>query len=281
MIIINDISKMQEFAKNEKSKGRTIAFVPTMGALHEGHVSLLRKARRKGDTLVLSIFVNPIQFDDPKDLKKYPKPLKKDMIIAQQQKVDVLFCPTVKQMYPDGFSTYVVEENLSKGLCAHSRPGHFQGVTTVVAKLFNMIQPDISFFGQKDYQQARIIQKMVYDLGWSISIEIVSTVREQDGLACSSRNKLLSKKERVEALCLNEALFMAKVIVAGGEKKPNKIVQRMKRIIENKSSAKIDYIEIVDPYTLEKIKTLKGEVLIALAVYIGKVRLIDNLIIHI
>lgn len=281
MKIIRDIHQMQEYSNELRRQGRTIAFVPTLGALHEGHISLLKKARRRADILVMSIFLNPLQFSDPKDFKNYPKTMRKDLHLAKEHHVDVLFCPNIKQMYAGDLSTYVTEEGLSKGLCGKSRPGHFLGVTTIVAKLFNLVKPNIAFFGQKDAQQTLIIKRMVRDLNWDIQIEVTPTVRDFDGLALSSRNALLSAKAREQALSLNEALFMAKIMISGGERNAAKIIQRIKKIITSNKLAKIDYIEVVDAETLESIKILKGKVLIALAVWVGKARLIDNILLNI
>ncbi|MBI1883509.1 MAG: pantoate--beta-alanine ligase [Chlamydiae bacterium] len=281
MKVIRDLREMQAIAERFRLDGKKIAFVPTMGALHEGHLGLLRKAHKWGDVVILSIFLNPIQFSDPEDLKTYPKPLRRDLHYAQGHHVDVVFCPTAKQIYPEGFSTYVVEENLSKVLCGQSRPGHFRGVTTVVAKLFNLVKPHVALFGQKDAQQAIVIQRMVKDLSWDIQIEVVPTVRDHEGLAHSSRNALLSAQEREEALCLNEVLFMAKVMISAGERRPARITQKMKKMIMARKGVKIDYVEIVNGETLEKFKILKGKILIAIAVYIDKIRLIDNLIMEV
>ncbi len=277
MEVIRTIRAMQEFSSRQRAQGKTISFVPTMGALHEGHVSLLRKARKQGNCLVLSIFINPIQFSDSRDLKAYPKMMNKDLHLAQAHHVDVVFCPSAKEMYPKDFSTNVEERKLSAGLCGKDRPGHFKGVTTVVAKLFNIVQPHIAFFGQKDAQQALVIQRIVRDLNWDIKIQILPIVRDMDGLALSSRNVRLSAKERQDSLSLSEALFMAKMMISGGERKSQKIIQKMEKLIKTKKSAQIDYLDIVSSDTLEPIKILKGKVLIALAVRFGKVRLIDNL----
>ncbi|MBI1871369.1 MAG: pantoate--beta-alanine ligase [Chlamydiae bacterium] len=279
MKVIRDIHQMQRLSEDLRKKGKTLAFVPTLGALHEGHFSLIHRARKKGDMVILSIFLNPIQFSDPMDLKNYPKSMRRDLHQAQNHHVDIVFCPSEKQMYSKDFSTYIVEENLSKDLCGQSRPGHFRGVTTVVAKLFNIVKPHIALFGQKDAQQAIIIQRMVRDLSWDIEIKVASILRDRDGLAYSSRNIHLSPEEREQALALNEALFLAKIMAKGGEKNSSKIIQKIKKVIRAKPLAKVDYVEIVDAQTLEKVKTIEGKVLIALAIYIGKTRLIDNLII--
>jgi pantoate--beta-alanine ligase len=279
MKVINSVEEMCLFAEAKLAERKTIGLVPTMGALHDGHVALIRKARKKSDVVVLSIFVNPIQFSNADDLKNYPKTFKKDLKIAGEHSVDVVFAPSMNDFYPKDFSTYVTEEKLSKGLCGKSRPGHFRGVTTVVAKLFNIIQPHIAFFGHKDAQQALVIQKMVKDLCMNILIEVVSTVRDPEGLALSSRNQLLSAKEREGALSISEALFMAKVMSAGGETSVKKITQRMKKIMTSAAKAKIDYVEIVDAQTLEKRTALKGRMLVLVAAWFGGVRLIDNIVI--
>lgn len=281
MKLIRNIQEMQRFSEDLRSKGKTIALVPTLGALHEGHLSLLRRARKKANILVMSLFVNPIQFSDPADFKNYPRTLKADLKRARDHRVDVVFCPGMSQMYPKDYSSYVVEESLSKGLCGKSRPGHFLGVTTVVAKLFNIVKPHVAFFGQKDVQQALVIQRMVRDLAWDIQIQVAPTVREADGLAYSSRNARLTSSQREDALSLNEALFIAKVMIAGGERNARKVVQKMSKMIRSRAGARVDYIEIMDGQTLERLKVLKGDILVALAVRFGKVRLIDNLVINV
>lgn len=245
MKLISSPARIQKLISEAKRKGKKITFVPTMGALHEGHLSLIRAARKKGDMLVVSIFVNPAQFGPQEDYKRYPRPFSRDKKMAEECGVDILFRPKVKEMYPEGYSTYVAEERLSKVMCGKSRPGHFRGVTTVVLKLFNIVQPDIAFFGQKDYQQALIIKRMVKDLNLPIKIEVLPIVREKDGLAISSRNRYLSKQER-----------------------------------ENiKDKIKLVYFVVVDKDTLEPIKQIKkGKTLIALAARVGKTRLIDNIL---
>lgn len=287
MKIIRDVREMRSYAEEQRAKGKIIALVPTLGALHEGHMSLLKRARKKADTIVLSLFLNPIQFSELSDFKNYPRTLRKDLRLAEAAHVNVVFSPKETEMYPKNFSTYVSEEVLSKELCGKSRPDHFRGVATVVAKLFNIIQPHVAFFGEKDAQQALIIEKMVKDLAWGIHIETVPTVRDMNGLALSSRNALLSSKEREDALSLNEALFMGKIMIAAGEKNPKTVIQKLRKIIQSRSSAKVDYIEILDAQTLKNFKTLpirsakkeKAKILIALAVKFGKVRLIDNIVV--
>ncbi|MCX7661180.1 MAG: pantoate--beta-alanine ligase, partial [Candidatus Omnitrophica bacterium] len=225
-----------------------------------------------------SIFVNPIQFGPKEDFKKYPRPIKKDLKLCRDLGVDLVFYPKKEEMYSEDFKTYVFVENLSNVLCGKYRPGHFRGVTTVVAKLFNLVQPDIAYFGQKDAQQAIIIKKMVKDLNFPVSIKVIPTVRDTDGLALSSRNLYLNRNEREDALCLFEALNLAKELILRGEKDSYKIIKEMKKIIQKKKSAKVQYIEIVDLKELRPVRYIDKPILIALAVFIGNTRLIDNLI---
>ncbi len=263
-----------------KRKRRSIGFVPTMGYLHEGHLSLIRRARKDADCVVVSIFVNPIQFGPKEDLKKYPRDLKRDLELCKKEKVDIVFIPQTSAMYRNGFSTYVNVENLTNGLCGSSRPGHFKGVTTVVTKLFNIVRPDVAYFGQKDAQQAIVIKKMVDDLGIPVKIRIMPIVREKDGLAMSSRNSYLSAKERRQALSLYRSLKLAKDLRKKGERNPKKIEDRMRKVIAAEKNPKIDYISIVGLKNLNNIDKISGETLVALAVKIGKTRLIDNIILR-
>lgn len=261
-----------------KRQGKTIGFVPTMGCLHDGHLSLIRKARRDADCVVVSIFVNPTQFGPNEDLKKYPRDIKRDLGLLRASGVDIVFTPGIKSLYPDKFSTYVDVEDLTNGLCGASRPGHFRGVTTIVVKLFNIIKPDIAYFGQKDAQQAILIKKMVHDLNMDIKIKIIPIVREKDGLAMSSRNKYLSSHERKKALSLNRSLESAKVLYRKGERDSYKIIKKMQGMIPQNNGTKIDYIDVVDIEDLKPVKRISGKTLVALAVKVGKTRLIDNTI---
>lgn len=276
MKTVNAIARMSTLVKMLRKEGKTIGFVPTMGYLHDGHLSLVKAARKHTDVVVMSVFVNPTQFDPKEDFEKYPRDPKRDETMAAQTGVDVIFCPTVKEMYPDGYSTYVTVEGVSRVMCGVSRPTHFRGVTTVVAKLFGIVKPDIAYFGQKDAQQAIIIRKMVSDLNMDIEIKVLPTVRERDGLAMSSRNTCLSDVERRDAAILNQALKRAESIVSAGEKKAAVIKEEMRKMIAEKPAAKIDYIAIVDPQGLKETETIGKEALIALAVFFGKTRLIDN-----
>ena len=269
-------------AKIERLKrGRkAIGFVPTMGCLHEGHLSLIRRARKDTDCVVISIFVNPIQFGPREDFKRYPRDLKRDLELCEKEKVGIVFIPQFSKMYRNGFSTYINVENLTNRLCGTSRPGHFKGVTTVVAKLFNLVRPDVAYFGQKDAQQAVVIKKMVNDLNMPVKINMMPIVREKDGLAMSSRNLYLSSEEHRQALSLYRSLKLAKDLRKKGERNPEKIVNRMRKVIAAEKDSKIDYISIVDLKDLKKVDRISGETLVALAVKIGKTRLIDNIILR-
>jgi len=284
MKIINEIDKMRIYSRIMKKDSKSIGFVPTMGYLHDGHVSLIKNARKQNDIVVLSIFVNPIQFAPGEDYEKYPRNAAKDEEIAKGEGVDVIFYPNKEDMYPNGYSTYVEVENLSEGLCGLSRPGHFKGVSTVVMKLFQIVKPDIAYFGQKDAQQAIVIKKMVNDLNMDIIIKVLPIVREPDGLAMSSRNEYLNKKERESATVLYQALKKAEGLFSGGERNAKKIIDSIQGLIKQDliktiNTAKIDYIKAVDMNSLEDIDEIKNEALITLAVSIGKTRLIDNIIV--
>jgi pantoate--beta-alanine ligase len=280
MIVAKTVKKAKVEIHKVKSAGKTIGFIPTMGALHRGHLSLVKAAKKSCDFVVVSIFVNPAQFGPKEDFRKYPRAFNNDKRMLQKEGVDLIFYPSTFEMYTKNFSTYVEETYLSKLLCGLSRPGHFRGVCTVVTKLFNIIEPDIAYFGQKDYQQAQIIKHMVEDLNFSTTIKICSTVREQDGLAMSSRNAYLSSGERKDAVVLSEALNFAEKIIKEGEKDAKKVINKMRKFILSRKSAKIDYIGIVDTESLQAIEKIQNAALIVLAVYIGKTRLIDNVIVH-
>lgn len=280
MLIFRNIKRIQEFIIGLKNKGKTIGFVPTMGYLHEGHLSLMRQSKRENDISVISIFVNPIQFGPKEDFGKYPRDFKRDEKLAKLTGVDIIFYPSIEQMYPTGYLSYVEVEKLSNFLCGVSRPGHFRGVTTVVTKLFNIVQPDIAYFGQKDAQQVRIIQKMTQDLNMPIKVKVMSIVRESDGLAMSSRNMYLSSQERKDALILNRALKEARRLIKTGVRDSRTIISTLNYLISTNKTAKIEYIKIVDPQTLTEVKKIEKSVLIVLAVWIGKTRLIDNLAVN-
>ncbi len=279
MKIIKNPAQMYSVIKKNKLKGKTIGFVPTMGALHLGHLSLIKEALRENDIVVVSIFVNPIQFGPQEDFKRYPRPLNKDCLFCKKEGVDFIFCPGAGQLYPKDFSSYVIVEKLSDALCGKYRPGHFKGVSTVVIKLFNIVNPDVFYFGQKDAQQAVIIKRMVLDLNIQVKVKIMPIVREKSGLALSSRNVYLNEQEKTDALVLSQSLNLAKSLINRGIRDSGKIINIMKQLIQKKDTAKIDYIDIVDIDSLEHLKKITGGCLIALAVWIGKTRLIDNILI--
>ena len=276
MRIIRSPKIMTEVLKKLKLKDRTIGFVPTMGALHEGHLSLIRQARRENDIVAVSIFVNPTQFGPKEDFKRYPRPIRKDIVFCRKEKVDFIFYPKVKDLYAQGFKTFVTVEQFSNVLCGKSRPGHFRGVATVVTKLFNIVNPDIAYFGQKDAQQAIIIKRLVCDLNIPVKIKVMPIIREKDGLAMSSRNVYLNQQERKDALVLSRSLNLAKDLLKKGERNAARIINSMRRLIKQRKSAKIDYIAVVDSEDLKPIKKISNGCLIALAVWMGKTRLIDN-----
>ncbi len=274
------IKDTKRFIRSQKQKQKTIGFVPTMGYLHEGHLSLMRAARKEKDLVVISIFVNPTQFGPKEDYKRYPRDFRRDKNLAKMAGVDIIFYPSVSEMYPDGYRTYVEVADITERLCGRSRPGHFKGVTTVVAKLFDVVQPDTAYFGQKDAQQAIVIKRMAQDLDMDLEVKVMPIVREGDGLAMSSRNTYLSKQERLDAPVLYESLNLAKRLVASGVRDARKIKSEMKRLINSKRSARVDYISIVNLKNLREVKRIDKNVLIALAVWMGKTRLIDNIIIR-
>ncbi len=280
MIVARSISRIRGIIQPVKRKGKVIGFVPTMGALHEGHLSLVRAAKKQTDYVVVSIFVNPTQFGPGEDFRKYPRTFSRDRRLLEKERVNLLFYPSTKTMYTEDFSTYVEETSLSKYLCGKSRPGHFRGVCTVVTKLFNIIQPDVAYFGQKDYQQAQIIKRMVGDLNFPIRIKVMPIVRHKDGLAMSSRNQYLKGKERSNAVILYRALLKGKQMIKDGIKNTSFIRREMVAFIKRAyPSCRIDYVSIVDADTLEDVRTVRRRVLIALAVYIGSARLIDNMLV--
>lgn len=278
MIITGRVSKVKKIIREVVHKGKSVGFVPTMGALHRGHLSLVRKARKDCGFVAVSIFVNPVQFGAGEDFKRYPRPFKKDKLMLEEEKVDLLFYPSSAEMYPKGYSTYVDEIYLSKVLCGGFRPDHFKGVCTVVTKLLNIISPDTAYFGQKDYQQALVLKRLVVDLNFPVKIEVLPIVRENDGLALSSRNAYLGFSDRKDAGYLYAALQSAKSLIDRGQRDPRKVIKAMREKISAIKTAKIDYIKIVNARNLRDLKKIEGKVLIALAVFVGGVRLIDNII---
>ena len=280
MILIHSPKKMQQTVLILKKRGKKIAFVPTMGFLHEGHLKLIHEARKKADVVVVSIFVNPLQFGPKEDLAKYPRDEKGDLLKCKQAGANFVFFPTVKDLYPKNFQTYVEVTELQKELCGKTRPGHFKGVSTVVLKLFNIVQPDIAVFGLKDFQQFALLCQMVKDLNMPIQMVGVPTVREKDGLAMSSRNKYLSEEGRREALSLSQSLKKIKDKIKSGVTDIQKLQKTISDEILKNPSAKIDYISFTDSETLQPLTTYKPKkTLVALAVFIGTTRLIDNLVI--
>jgi pantoate--beta-alanine ligase len=279
MEVIESISEMKNLVKDWKRQGLSIGFVPTMGYLHEGHLALVRRAKELSDRVVVSIFVNPIQFAPGEDYQRYPRDLERDKALLEKEGVDVLFSPKVEEMYPPGFQTYVEVKELSSGLCGRYRSGHFVGVATVVLKLFNIVQPDIAVFGEKDYQQLKVIQRMVQDLNLDVKIISHPTVREEDGLAMSSRNTYLSPEERKSAIALYKALNLAEELINQGERRVATLKEKLKEFIESFPYTKVQYIEFVHPETLKEVERVDEPTLLALAVFVGKARLIDNKII--
>lgn len=276
MKLIQDLQEMQQTVLGLKRQGKRIAFVPTMGFLHEGHASLLREGRKRGDVLVLSIFVNPTQFGINEDLASYPRNLEGDCALAESCGVDLVFAPTAVGMYPPGFQTTVALGSLTKPLCGASRPGHFNGVAVVVTKLFGIVQPDCALFGNKDFQQLAIIRQMTVDLNLAVEIIGMPIVREPDGLAMSSRNSYLSPEQRQQALCLNRAILKVRELFAGGETSVDRLLGEARMIITAVRGASVDYLELRDSTTLEPAVTATADTLFALAVKIGSTRLIDN-----
>ncbi|HEX5734344.1 MAG TPA: pantoate--beta-alanine ligase [Blastocatellia bacterium] len=282
MEIINRIPRMMAVARELRAEGSRVGFVPTMGALHEGHLSLMSLAREMCDKVVVSIFVNPTQFGPSEDFERYPRDIARDAELAFTREVDLIFAPSPEDMYPQGFSTYVVVEVLSEKLEGASRPGHFRGVTTVVNKLFNIVHPHFAFFGRKDAQQVIVIKRMVRELSMDVEIVVGPTLREEDGLALSSRNVYLSPEERKAATVLRRALERARTSYNGGERDSSRLITAMRNIIEAEPRARIDYLAITGVTNLNPVETIPTDrpILISLAVFIGKTRLIDNIVLN-
>jgi len=278
MEIIKTVKEMEEFSSRSRQAGKTIAFVPTMGYFHEGHLNLMREARKRGDLLIISLFVNPTQFGPSEDFKNYPRDFERDRKMAEGVGVDILFAPEASDMYPSNHQTIVRVEKVTQNLCGRSRPTHFQGVTTVVLMLFEIVMPHVAIFGEKDYQQLVSIQQMVRDLHMSVEVLGMPTVREADGLAMSSRNTYLRPDERKAALALHRSLQKAKEILQKGERKADRILGEMNEILRSEPLIRMDYIQICDAHTLQDVDRIEGDVVVALAAYLGKTRLIDNLV---
>jgi pantoate--beta-alanine ligase len=276
MEVIDNIAGMQKRCEEMRRAGKSIALVPTMGFLHDGHLELMREGNWLADILVISIFVNPTQFGPAEDYQTYPRDMEGDLKKAEGAGVDIVFAPSVEEMYPEGSQTKVVVERITKHLCGLSRPGHFEGVATVVAKLFNIIKPHIAIFGQKDFQQLTVIRRMVRDLNMDIEIIGTPTIREPDGLAMSSRNKYLNADERESALCLKKSIDMTLGMIKEGERDTEILKTSIREFILKYPFTDIDYVSICDPSSLEEIETIQGKALLAIAVKVGKTRLIDN-----
>ncbi|MCY7376012.1 MAG: pantoate--beta-alanine ligase [Pyrinomonadaceae bacterium] len=281
MEIINRRARMSSLTRKLRRENKTIGFVPTMGALHAGHLSLVEEARQMCDIVIVSIFVNPAQFNEPKDLEKYPRDLTADAALLSEYQIDYIYAPETSEIYGEGFSTYVYVENLTETLEGASRPGHFRGVATVITILFNTMRPDYAFFGQKDAQQVAVIKRLTRDLGFDTEIVVGRTIREESGLAMSSRNTHLSAEERSKASIIYQALRRAKIAAKEGERNAVRLAEIVREKIESESFAQLDYVAVVDGETLEPVEKIgENAVLIAVAVRFGNVRLIDNTILN-
>lgn len=277
MKVLTNAEEMRFLSRGERTRRGRLGLVPTMGALHDGHLSLVRAARSRSDVVAATIFVNPTQFGPTEDFAKYPRNLEADCALLEREGVELVFAPSVDEMYPRGAVTWVVVEAMSDRLCGGSRPGHFRGVTTVVSKLFHIVEPDLAFFGQKDAAQVAIIKRMVRDLNLLVSIEVCPIVREPDGLALSSRNSYLTPEERKSALVLYRSLMRVQEEFAKGERDTAKLVAAGKQKFTEEPGARLDYLEIVDPDSLDPETNITKATLVAVAAFVGKTRLIDNI----
>jgi pantoate--beta-alanine ligase len=280
MQIINHITDMQHWSEARRLEGKRIAFVPTMGFLHEGHLSLVRAGKKWGDVVIVSIFVNPMQFNQQADFATYPRSLEQDQRMLEEVGTDVLFYPKAQEIYPQGFQTAVEVDKVSQPLCGAFRPGHFRGVATVVTKLFNITKPHVALFGEKDFQQCVVIKRMVKDLNFDLEVLAMPTIREPDGLAMSSRNARLSPTERQTSLCLSRALNRAQDMLAHGERRASSILQVVQETIAREGGIRIEYASLCHPETLEEVTMVSGPTLLALAAWVGDIRLIDNRVIE-
>jgi pantoate--beta-alanine ligase len=280
MKLVRTAAEMRRLCRTARVGGARLGLVPTMGALHEGHLSLVRAARKSSDVVAASIFVNPTQFGPSEDFSKYPRNLENDSALLEREGVDLVFTPSAEEMYSEGAVTWVIVEGLSDRLCGKSRPGHFRGVTTVVSKLFHIVEPDVAYFGQKDAAQVAIIRRMVLDLKMPVAIEVCQIVREPDGLAMSSRNAYLSPDERKSALVLNRSLTRLRKIFEAGERDSAKLIAAAKHEFASESGVRLDYFEIVDPDTLDAESHITKRALVAVAAFVGKTRLIDNILLE-
>lgn len=281
MEIINRRQRMFSISRKLRRESKTVAFVPTMGALHAGHLALVKEARQAADVVIVSVFVNPAQFNDKGDLDRYKRDLTGDAAMLAEFEVDYIFAPELPEIYPEGFSTYVYVEGISEGLEGASRPGHFRGVATIVTILFNTIRPDLAFFGQKDAQQVAVIKRLTTDLGFETEIVVLPTVREESGLAMSSRNENLTPEEREKAAIIFKALKDAKLAFKNGERNASELTETVRKTIQSEPIARIDYVAVVDSATLEPIETIEdNEVVLSTAAFFGNVRLIDNIVLN-
>ncbi len=277
MQIITSVTEMQTLTEDLRSKGQIIGLVPTMGALHAGHLSLIRVASEQADTVVVSIFVNPTQFGPNEDFAKYPRELEQDIKGCEEAGADVIFTPSNDEMYPKGYSTYVTEEYVGKPLEGITRPTHFRGVTTIVAKLFNIVRPDLAVFGQKDAQQVAVIKKMVQDLNFTVNVIVAPTLREPEGLAMSSRNRYLSTAQRLESFAISQALNKAVEMVASGERRSDRLIAEATHILSQKRRVRVIYVAVVDRHTMEPMRdVVTGVSMMTIAAWIDETRLIDN-----
>jgi len=281
MRIISSVKEIREAVRTYREKECKIGFVPTMGYFHEGHISLIKTSLLNNDITIASIFVNPTQFGEIEDYDRYPRNMERDIGIARDNDVDIIFKPSVEEIYPDGFKTKVIVKELTEKLCGKYRPGHFDGVCTIVLKLLNIIRPDNAYFGQKDAQQFIVIRRMVKDLNIDANIVVCPIIREKDGLAMSSRNIYLKSEERKASVLISRALFEAENKIKDGERDVTEIIQEIKKILDTSTLIKPQYIEAVDTDTLENISVIKGRILLAIAAYVGNVRLIDNIIMEV
>ena len=278
MRICTTIAEARAACREARDQGRRLGLVPTMGALHAGHLSLVRAAKHQCDAVAVSIFVNPTQFGPTEDLARYPRPFERDIHLLEQEHVDIVFAPSAEEMYPKGEATWVIVEGLSEKLDGRSRPGHFRGVTTVVTKLFHIIEPGVAFFGQKDAAQLAVIRRMVRDLNFPVEIVACPIVRESDGLAMSSRNAYLNPEDRRRALVLNRSLREVERSFSAGERTARNLIAAARQVLEQEPQVRVDHFEIVDPDTLDPVERIVGTTLVAVAAYVGTTRLIDALL---
>ena len=276
MKILKAAAEMRAASRRTRTGGKRLGFVPTMGALHQGHLSLVQAAKAQSDVVAVSIFVNPTQFGPQEDFAKYPRTFERDCALLEKEGVEFVFAPSVDEMYPNGAVTYVIVERLSEKLCGRSRPGHFRGVTTVVSKLFHIVEPDWAFFGQKDAAQVAIIRRMVRDLDMPVEIVVCPIVRQPDGLAMSSRNTYLDPQQRKSALVLYRSLMRVEEVFRSGERNSAKLISAGKEVIAQEASARLDYLEVVDPDNLDFMPVISADALVAMAAFVGTTRLIDN-----